>query len=376
MAGLGCISVLFAHPTQTNCEEGSQTDVKLITYNVLSPPLSRSSHFPSCQPADCDPENRWPKVLKRLESSVAENSVIALQEVDLEWAGKLHAFFAERDYCVVFGQYGKPFNGYMGVMIAWPRQTYEALDVNISRISDTALAGTWPKPARQRPQSYGTFTRSELRDVLGSYPPEPPEVFDEWKVAQSRMNEAVFVKLRPRVAGGKDFVVATYHMPCLFGSGPKVRVMNIHVCLLLAKLRAFAGGDPTVLMGDFNIKPGDAAYGLIASGGELQRAAHLCPEEFVGLADRLPGGAAMPGGMESAYRVFHGGEPLFTNLAQTQGQSEPFCETLDYIWLTPGAFAVAECPSLPRSQEEVRGPFPNGEEPSDHLPLRATLRFH
>ena len=31
-----------------------------------------------------------------------------LQEVDLEWAGNLHAFFAERGYAVVFAQYGAP----------------------------------------------------------------------------------------------------------------------------------------------------------------------------------------------------------------------------------------------------------------------------
>ena len=42
-------------------------------------------------------------------------------EVDLEWAGRMHVFFSERDYTVVFAQYGKPFNGYMGVMLAWPR---------------------------------------------------------------------------------------------------------------------------------------------------------------------------------------------------------------------------------------------------------------
>lgn len=376
MAGLGLTSLLLGVPAQTKCEEAGNTDIKLATYNVLSPPLGRPSQFPSCQVADCDPENRLPKIMTRLEVAAAENTVIALQEVDLEWAGKLHAFFAERDYCVVFGQYGSAFSNYMGVMIAWPRQTYETLSVDISRISDTAPKGTWPKAKKNTPQMYGTFTKDELRDVLGFYPPAvSPASFDEWKNSQERKNEAIFVRLRRRGADGRSFVVSTYHMPCLFGSAPKVRVMNIHVYLLLAKLGAFANGDPAVLMGDFNIKPADAAYGLIAHGGELQKAAGLCPDEFTGLGDRLPSGPALPGGLESAYRVFHGAEPLFTNFAMNPGHSEPFCECLDYIWLTPGAFAVTECPSLPKSQVEVAGSFPNSQEPSDHLPLHASIKL-
>lgn len=376
MAGLGLTSLLLGQSVQTKCEEAGSVDIKLATYNVLSPPLGRPSQFPSCKPADCKAKNRLPKIMKRLEAAAADKTVIALQEVDLEWAGTLHAFFAERDYCAVFAQYGKPFNGYMGVMVAWPRQTYETLDVNISRISDTAPKGTWPKRKKDAPQMYGTFTKHELRDVLGFYPDEiSPAGFDEWKVAQERMNEAIFVRLRRRGGDGKSFVVSTYHMPCLFGSAQKVRVMNIHVQLLLAKLSSFAKGDPAVLMGDFNIKPMDAAYSLIASGGEFDKAVLLCPDEFTGLCDRLSPGPVMTGGMASAYREFHGAEPLFTNFALNPGQREPFCECLDYIWLTPGAFAVTACPALPKSQAEVTGSFPNSEEPSDHLPLHASVRL-
>ena len=60
--------------------------------------------------------------------------------------------------------------------------------------------------------------------------------------------------------------------------------------------------------------------------------------------------------------------------AQTGGQAEPFVECLDYIWISE-ALTVVGCPKLPATKEEVSGPFPNGHEPSDHLPLRATLRF-
>mmetsp|Transcript_69986 Transcript_69986/g.227847 ORF Transcript_69986/g.227847 Transcript_69986/m.227847 type:complete len:98 (-) Transcript_69986:76-369(-) len=56
------------------------------------------------------------------------------------------------------------------------------------------------------------------------------------------------------------------------------------------------------------------------------------------------------------------------------GQDAPFIETLDYIWFSPNGLSVVDCPKLPLTKEEVSGPFPNVQEPSDHLPLRATLR--
>ena len=41
------------------------------------------------------------------------------QEVDLEWAGKLHSFFAEKGYAAVFAQYGKSTQGSFVKTIEW-----------------------------------------------------------------------------------------------------------------------------------------------------------------------------------------------------------------------------------------------------------------
>lgn len=380
LAALSAATLFGFQSAWTKCEESTakvpKPEVKLVTYNILSPPLGRASYYSNSRPEDCDPKSRLPKVLKRMEEATAAGRVIALQEVDLGWAGKLHAFFAERDYCVVFGQYGSSFSGYMGVMLAWPRHAYEVIDVEISRISDTAPKEMWPKDKLDIPSHFGMLSRHELQSVIGCYPPEFEAHFDEWKVARGCMNEAVFVKLCPRGLPTQSFVVSTYHMPCLFGSAAKVRVMNIHLHLLMGELRKFAKGHPAVLMGDFNIKPDDSAYRLACSGGDLNALAATWPEEIKGLVGRLPDGQVFPGGLQSAYQVFHGKEPLFTNFAQTSGQSEPFCETLDYIWFTPGRFAVTACPALPQSKAEVDGPFPSKVEPSDHIPLLATLQLN
>ena len=369
-------------PATAHCGEAAQHDVRVTTYNVLAPLLSNPSLFPKCPDGATKQENRLPKVMARMEAEIALGAVIGLQEVDLLWAGKLHTFFAERGYVAVFAQYGNTFTGYMGVMLAWPREQYEAMDVEISRISDTAPEGTYPKTggdARSTLAPFGMLTYSGLKEVIGCPPPESQNQQEnaEWNMAKSRFNEAIFVRLRPR---GKpqlpSFCVSTYHMPCLFGPPEKVRVVNIHTYLLLKRLKDFAGSDPAILMGDFNFKPGDSPYILAASGGSFEAAkiGAAIPEELEGLKARLPENAPWPAGLGSAYRIFHGNEPLFTNFAQTGAMGEPFVDTLDYIWFTPQQLSVIDCPRLPQTREEVQGPFPNQAEPSDHLPLRATLR--
>jgi len=366
------------------CEEPFTVDglatIRFTTYNVLAPLLSSPSQFPTCLPADTLQENRLPRILHRLNSEVKARAVVALQEVDLRWAGKLHTFFAENGYCAVFAQYGKPFNGYMGVMLAWPRTDYEVLDVDISRISDTAPKSMWPTSKAKSQSPFAGMSRSAIEELLGCPPPDFGDtgIPFEWKVARDRMNEAVMVRLRPRKAPQQSFCVATYHMPCLFGSPEKVRVVNVHTYLLLKKLHDFAGSDPAVLMGDFNFKPGDSPYYLATSGGSLDAASAAQPDgpaEVFGLAERLGNNVLMPGGLASAYKTFHGKEPLFTNLAQHKGSSE-FMGALDYIWFTPGQLTVIGCPPLPKSRSDVMGPFPTKSEPSDHMLLTATLKLN
>jgi hypothetical protein len=48
-------------------------------------------------------------------------------QVSTKWAGPLHAFLASHGYHMVTGLYGKAFNGYMGVAIAWPTKKYATL---------------------------------------------------------------------------------------------------------------------------------------------------------------------------------------------------------------------------------------------------------
>jgi len=357
------------------------TDLKLTTYNVLSPRLASPQQYPSYAREDLAKDSRWPKILNRMQKAVDDDRIIALQEVDLEWAGNLHAFFAERGYAVVFAQYGKQMNGYMGVMMAWPTKVFQVLDVELCKLTDTAPKRVWPRSEAGPLARFGYLTYQGLTDILGCRPPEFETEGGEWKLAQGRMNEAILVRLRPR-ATSCDFCVATYHMPCLFGTTEKVRAVNIHSQLLLNRLKRFAAADvkkgfqeaPVALMGDFNIKPGTSSYRLIESGGSIATVSKQGSKHEVHGLEQLPI-AEFPDGLRSAYKDFHGQEPMFTNYAMSAMSKEAFVDTLDYIWFSPGRLKVVACQQLPKETGNVNGPFPNAEEPSDHLPLHATLRM-
>lgn len=354
-------------PLIIRCDE---KDVKLTTYNILSPPLASPQQFPSCDQKDLLKEVRLPKIFARLQKAADEERIIALQEVDLEWAGKLHSFFAERGYAVVFAQYGKQTNGYMGVMLAWPTRCYEAVDVEICRLADTAPKNAWPvQKSKTGLARFGYLTYDGLTEILGCKPPELDRNSDgEWTLAQNRYNEAIFAKLKRR-GTSSVFSVGTYHMPCLFGTTEKVRAVNIHSRLLLNRLSKFADGTPVALMGDFNFMPGTTPYQLLERGGSAEG---IQVVKEVNILDRLP--SCQFQSLQSAYKAFYGQEPLFTNYALSGSQQEPFMGTLDYIWFSPDKLKVVACEKLLR-KEDVRSPFPNNDEPSDHLPLNATLRF-
>jgi hypothetical protein len=63
--------------------------------------------------------------------------LFALQEVSMAWSGPLHCFFASRGYQFVVARYGKRFDGYMGVGLAYPGDGFEALEVEVQNVADS-----------------------------------------------------------------------------------------------------------------------------------------------------------------------------------------------------------------------------------------------
>jgi len=372
--------------------------VRIVSYNVLSSHLASPSHFTACKPEDLDFANRLPRVLSKLETELKECAkaqmpvIFCLQEVSHSFAGPLHAFFANNRYAMITGLYGKPFNNYMGVALAYPIDTYETVAAEQVRLSDYRNDG-WPREpivetvglagrvtaARQNIRKFanGTLKRG-IKAIAGPVrgllrlPPPSKDPIDHWHMSENRQNILLSVCLRERGGndgsnaanddgGGQTFCLSNYHMPCAFFAP---MVMNIHADLAAKRCQDFAGRIPHILAGDFNLMPDSPHYQLLTTG-ELLRTDPTYPTEKHGMTWNPE---ARP--MRSAYAVSNFGEPDWTNYAKI-GMMNPFIGCLDYIFLSE-EWEVGAVREIPH-RDDSPGPFPTEDEPSDHVIISADL---
>lgn len=354
----------------------------IVSYNVLSSSLASPDHFPACDPSDLDAQTRLSRLLAKLEEPVASRAIICLQEVSLPWAGPLHTFFASRHFHFVVASYGSYFNGFMGVAIAFPINTYDVLDVKVERLTDTH---TWPIRApklsgvvkalvdlRTRAQNVWEALFGELngRNSRSRRRTSRALTTQVWNNSRDRRNMLIFARFRSK-ANGARLCVGTYHMPCAFYSPPQ---MQIHSALVVGRFQDICASDAGVLAGDFNIKPHDASYKMITSGKmdpshrDFPKKASVSdgslPEKWMPKL-RFP--------MKSAYKEVLGHEPDFTNYAQTE-KGPPFIETLDYLFCSEDV-DVVDVLRLPHRKAVSKGPYPTATEPSDHCLIGCTVRL-
>lgn len=341
-----------------------ETTVRVTTYNVLSSKLCSPTYYCYNDPEHLDPDHRFQKLIRFLQSEVEKGTVLCLQEVSQEWAGPLHAWFQRHDYHVLISLYSSPFSGYMGSAICFPNNRFEARTMDIARVSDLKH---WPNPPKKPfpervVEAVLRRANAGLRRILRRKPK-----FDDWAYSKERMNRLLVAKLKCKETE-QELCVATYHMPCAFYA-PKV--MNIHAALAAQRVQELAktGSEDEcefIFCGDFNFKPGDAPYQMYIDG--------VLPEESSDYPHPPPWDDWKPtlaAPLRSAYREAHGKEPDFTNYARSARNSEPFIGTLDYIFLSRNV-GILEMPKLPL-RNEVDGPFPNETELSDHIKLQGTF---
>mmetsp|Transcript_11666 Transcript_11666/g.34961 ORF Transcript_11666/g.34961 Transcript_11666/m.34961 type:complete len:211 (+) Transcript_11666:83-715(+) len=198
---------------------------------------------------------------------------------------------------------------------------------------------------------------------------KPP--LDPWAESVRRFNVLVMAELRD-IRTSSSFAVATYHMPCLFGSLEKEQVMYVHAAAAAKLTKDFAAGLPFVFAGDFNIKPHDPAYAMLtaATVPPMPSVDHVNLHDFF-----FSQNGALP--LVSAYAAF-GKEPEVTNFAFNKFQTEPFCDTLDYIFLGgTTTWKVLDVKPTPAKADLdlAHGSFPDPNQPSDHVPIAADLQF-
>ena len=338
--------------------------VRVVSYNVLSSHLASPSHFTTLDPTHLEALNRLPLIFEKLEEEIndGKNAIVCLQEVSHDWAGAFHTWFANRGYHFITGLYGKRFNGYMGVGVAYPTQVYETLDVDISRLSDKRIGG-WPvEPEASTTtkvlSSISSLWKVPLQAVGLSSPPQP----DHWIISENRFNILVTATLRDKTTG-KAFCIGNYHMPCCFYAP---MVMSIHTEMAARHVQDIASekGLPYILAGDWNITPDSPTYKLMTAG-ELDEDDETYPTSKHDMDWKC---TIQP--MRSAYAVANSAEPDFTNYARI-GEREPFIDTLDYIFLSE-EWKVESVKEI-CNRNEADGPFPNAKEPSDHILIAAEL---
>ena len=203
--------------------------------------LATTSQYPALNPDHLLKDNRLPVVLEKIESEInqhPENTIVCLQEVSYEWAGAFHTFFANKGFHLVTGLYGKKFNGYMGVCLAWPTSTFEALDVDICRLADTREGG-WPRREQTNfvsdlVKGVSSFLDNTMKQFgLKDNKEEPP---DHWSLSEWRFNTLLTATLREK-ASGQAFAVGNYHMPCAYYCP---MAMTLHADLCARRVQSIA----------------------------------------------------------------------------------------------------------------------------------------
>lgn len=175
------------------------------------------------------------------------------------------------------------------------------------------------------------------------------------------------------------FWVSTYHMPCDFNH---MDMMTISSSLALQHCQWLSGNAlplstrdgeemedtqvsiPYILLGDFNFKYLDAPY-INYLEGKLDTNHPDYP--------KIPKGCNFTPNVRavrSCYKEIMGEEPEYTNNAVVRDQ-DPFMETLDYVFVSDH-WTVNGIEELGK-KSDLTGPFPDVNEPSDHVLIAANV---
>eukprot|EP00494_Astrolonche_serrata_P032801 UN33070 len=253
--------------------------VNFVSYNILNPHLC-NEQFHLCKPEDRDNKIRFETIKKKLLTYIKSDSIIALQEVCLDWAGPLEVFFKNNNYQFTFGPFSGRHANFMGVAIAFPTNSKNIKLVDIKYVNPfyNPFKERYEQPKQRNfsiPLSlaglgvtslalFGSLSKNRaiqtlwctslLTSLINIFPKKQPDRFsreaDLRLGIQSRERDIMlFLKFE---VDGKPFWVSTVHMPCKFWN-PKL--MYSYAMLLATKVQEVAGKDPYVLMGDFNQTP-------------------------------------------------------------------------------------------------------------------------
>ena len=258
------MNILRVFPPIPNKIMSSQ--VKVITYNLLSPKLCNQSDFLNyVNPEDLEPTIRKTRTIALLESFFAHSPqpIICLQEISADWKGTLELLFAKNDYSFFNISYG-----ILGVGIAIPNQSISVTNVEYIHIGELIKTNTprliWRTEEEYREAERDRKIREDnltfmqkvslyVKDMTALIPEYIRVIEETINEAKWRKNYAIRITLE---ASEKRFIVYNYHMPCTFKK-PIIQFLHLSV---FKKLILQHHMIPTIFAGDFNITPSSDEY--------------------------------------------------------------------------------------------------------------------
>jgi mRNA deadenylase 3'-5' endonuclease subunit Ccr4 len=311
--------------------------------------------FNMCNKDDINEKTRRKRTAKLITQWMKEGKIIALQELCDWWEPFFNVHFNNNNYHLISKQYS---HGKLGIGIAYPRDIYELLIINVFTPGDSynrMLIDGLPMNKIIKTSRTDNFTTAITHLYEGS-----------------RLdNKCISIKLRIRDNPTKEFWVSTYHMPCKYD---KLVIMHSHIVSIMCHLNHLCEKLPIIFMGDLNIVPKSTSYDLLLnhivsedilklfkySGNRMHP--FKSADETFNIADKLIKFA-------SAWKDVNGIEPNYTNVCITK--EKKFIDTLDYV-LYRGLIPI-QCKfdnritDYPEACNQI--PHPTSRCASDHLPI-------
>lgn len=314
--------------------------IKIITYNLLSSEFANSINYSFVDSNSLINNNRFKLVCDKLNKHINQSTIFCLQEISLEWVGKLSLFFNEKKFNFNYINYGKNYSGYMGIGIAVPNNIITK-DIYIKRVMDLKY---WPHHS----YSYYDYIKSWLTFT-------PLDNYDSWVYSQFKNNYIMVYHIQ---IDKNDIVLANYHMPCAYNNHD---IMIMHASLTLKYIDDIAKkiGTPDIIYaGDFNAIIESECYKYLTTGEYDNK---IFDRAFPNCDKWRPDNKLF---LSSSYKEIHNKEPLYTN--NTISNGVPFSGCLDYILFNKNGNFKAKQSNV---EECGSPPFPSKKEPSDHLLL-------
>lgn len=352
-----------------NTDVSSISHIHVIQYNVLSSALATmDGAYPLNNKCDLDTSIRRCRVMKKVIDEVSRVKtkdskvacVVCLQEVEECMASLLNDCLSRlHDMQMITVPYGSKKNGYMGVAMFYTKNLVR--EFGSPMVFSIRIASTLETSGYQEPPLHGfeytqppvmiNYAERKWMDALGT----------DWHAATEKNNALLVVDFQ-------SFVVATYHMPCLFERPAAMLAHAVAVLKVLEKIKK-----PFILATDFNTSPDSQLYDFVTGQKRMDYYKHTM---ITGQPIHSTWRPVLEEPVTSAHYQVHGSEPEFTTSAASR-TTTLFKGTLDYIFCSREDWEIHDARVINACADHMPPDghlfLPNEREPSDHLMLVADV---